>query len=544
MRNDFLIFALLSTLLISGIAYFLWPPFWWAFLLFGPLILLGFYDYFQTRNVIIRNFPILGRGRYIMEALRPKIQQYFIESNTDGKPISRIYREVIYQRAKQGLDTSPFGTQFDVYAEGYEWMNHSLAALDAHQLDQHPRVRVGGPQCTQAYSASILNVSAMSFGSLSKNAVQALNGGARIGNFAHNTGEGGISPYHQEPGGDLIYQVGTGYFGCRSEEGNFSPERFAERTADEQVKMIEIKLSQGAKPGHGGILPAGKNTPEIARIRHVQPYTSVISPPYHRAFSSPAGLLEFIQQCRELAGGKPVGFKLCVGRRSEFLSICKAIRDTGIYPDFITIDGGEGGTGAAPLEFSNSVGMPYKEGLAFAYDALVGFDLKKEIKLFASGKIITGFHLFRALALGADICNSARAMMMALGCIQALECNKNTCPTGVATQDPELVGGLVVADKKQKVANYHHDTVESLVELLAAAGLSSPDQVNRSHVWRRVSMVGTMRFDELFPYLPQGCLLEEDSVPESWRKDWLEASADSFLPKMTVTQGTDGLRKY
>ena len=530
MRNEFTIFALAGSGIIAAIAYFIWPPFWWAFLLFGPIVILGFYDMFQSKHAIMRNFPILGRGRYVMEEWRPKIYQYFIEADTTGTPLSRIFRSVVYQRAKKELDTTPFGTQLEVYEEGYEWMNHTIGALDAHDLDPHPRVVIGGPDCQQPYAASLFNVSAMSFGSLSKNAILALNGGAQIGQFAHNTGEGGISPYHIEPGGDLIYQIGTGYFGCRAPDGNFSPELYRERTASDQVKMVELKLSQGAKPGHGGILPAKKNTPEIAKIRSVEPGVSVLSPPFHRAFSDPIGLLKFIQQMRRLSGGKPIGFKLCIGRKSEFIAICKAMVETGIYPDFISIDGGEGGTGAAPLEFSNSVGTPFKEGLAFAYDALVGFDLKKHIKLIASGKVITGFHIFRALALGADATYSARAMMLALGCIQALECNKNTCPTGVATQRPELVKGLVAADKKVRVAQFHQETITAFVELLAAAGLTHPDQIDRKLIWRRVSMQGSLRYDELFPYVDTGSLLKASDVPEKWIKDWDAAQASSFLP--------------
>jgi glutamate synthase domain-containing protein 2 len=530
MRNEFLWFSFLSSAAITAIALLWWPPMWWAFVLFGPIILLGLYDMFQAKHAIMRNFPIFGRGRYVMEDLRPKIYQYFIESDTSGTPISRIFRSVVYQRAKQELDTSPFGTQLNVYEEGYEWMNHSLAAKDAHELDQHPRVRVGGPDCTQPYDASILNISAMSYGSLSKNAIRALNGGASIGQFAHNTGEGGISPYHEEFGGDLIYQIGTGYFGCRTEEGGFSADLFRQRTASEQVKMIELKLSQGAKPGHGGILPAKKNTEEIAAIRNVKPFTTVASPSFHKEFNTPIGLLEFIRQLRELSGGKPVGFKLCLGRRSEFLAICKAMVQTGITPDFITIDGSEGGTGAAPLEFSNSVGMPFKEGLAFAHDALVGFDLKDKIQLFSSGKILTGFHIFRALALGADACYSARGMMLALGCIQALECNKNNCPTGVATQRPELVKGLVVSDKKQRIANYHHETVKSFVELLAAAGMDHPAQIDRSQIYRRVNMKHSMRFDELFPYIVKGSLLKPETVPTFLKRSWDEADPQQFMP--------------
>ena len=528
MRNEFVLFSVIAILVVAGIGHFLWPPFWWIMILIGPLVLLGFYDMTQTHHAIMRNFPILGRGRYIMEEVRPKLYQYFIESDTNGAPISRIFRSVVYQRAKKVLDTTPFGTQLDVYAEGYEWMNHSIGALDAHELEPHPRTTVGGSDCKQPYQASLFNVSAMSFGSLSKNAILALNGGARHGEFAHNTGEGGISPYHQREGGDLIYQVGTGYFGCRGEDGGFSPEKFRKTVNIPNVKMIELKLSQGAKPGHGGILPAKKNTREIAAIRGVEPGTDVLSPPFHRAFHSPIGLLELLQQMRELSDGRPVGFKLCIGRRSEFVGICKAMVQTGIKPDFISVDGGEGGTGAAPLEFSNSVGMPFREGLVFAVDALTGFDLKKDIKVFASGKIITGFHLFRALAIGADATLSARAMMLALGCIQALECNKNTCPTGVATQRQELVAGLSVADKRVRVANYHRETMESFVELMAAAGLRSPSAINRTHIYRRVSLNEVRRYDEIFPPLSPGCMLHEETLPAGWASVWREARADRF----------------
>lgn len=528
MRNEFLGFSLVSILIVAAIGYLLWPPIWWIMVILGPIILLGLYDMTQDKHAIMRNYPIFGRGRYVMEDLRPKMYQYFIESDTNGAPISRIFRSVVYQRAKKVLDTTPFGTKLDVYAEGYEWMNHSIGALDAHQLNPDPRTTIGGADCRQAYAASLFNVSAMSFGSLSKNAILALSGGAKIGGFAHNTGEGGISSYHKDPGGDLIYQVGTGYFGSRASDGNFSPEAFKETASHPHVKMIELKLSQGAKPGHGGILPAKKNTPEIAKIRGVEVGTDVLSPPYHKAFQTPEGLLKFLAQMRELSGGKPVGFKLCIGRRSEFIGICKAIVKTGIKPDFIAVDGGEGGTGAAPLEFSNSVGMPFREGLVFAIDALRGFDLKKDIKVLAAGKIITGFHLFRALAIGADATYSARAMMLALGCIQALECNTNKCPTGVTTQNPELVAGLSVEDKRVRVANFHQETIESLVELMAAAGLERPEQINRSHIFRRVSLNDIRRYDELFPDLEPGCLLQEKTVPDQWKTIWAEGSAERF----------------
>jgi len=496
-------------------------------IIFLPLKILGFYDMFQTKHAIMRNFPILGRGRYVMEDLRPKIYQYFIESETDGMPISRIYRNVVYQRAKQQLDTTPFGTQLDVYGEGYEWMNHSIAAKSHHDIDHNLREKVGSPQCTQPYECSIFNISAMSFGSLSSAAIEALNGGAEMGGFAHNTGEGGISPYHLKFGGDLIWQVGTGYFGCRDLDGNFSPELFKANASRPEVKMVELKLSQGAKPGHGGILPAKKNTEEISKIRNVKKGTAVLSPPYHKAFNSPKGMLELLKKMRELSGGKPVGFKLCLGKKSEFASICKAMVETGIYVDFISIDGGEGGTGAAPVEFSNSVGTPLKEGLAFAYDTLVGFGLKKHIKLIASGKILTGFDMFRAYAIGADICYSARGMMLALGCIQALECNKNNCPTGVATQDPELVAGLVVSDKKFRVANFHRETLIGFIELLAAAGLNHPSEINRTMVNRRVSVHKSHTYNELFPEIKENSLLNAP-YPSEYESLMSYASADKF----------------
>lgn len=527
MRKLFIITSIVVTLLILLWAYF-WIDALFAFVIAGPLIFMGINDMVQTRQSIRRNFPLFGRLRYVFEDLRPKIQQYFVESDTDGAPINRNERSVIYQRAKKQIDTIPFGTQLDVYSEGYEWMTHSIAPFDHHKVDPNPRVIIGGSKCKQPYGASVFNVSAMSFGSLSGNAVEALNAGAKIGGFAHNTGEGGISPHHTNYGGDLIWQIGTGYFGARDDDGNFSPETFTKNAVRPEVKMIEIKLSQGAKPGHGGILPAKKNTPEIAAIRHIKPGTTVFSPPYHSAFTTPVELIKFVDKLRDLSGGKPVGFKLCIGKKSEFLGICKAMIQLNSYPDFITIDGGEGGTGAAPPEFSNFVGMPLLDALAFADDALHGFGIRNQMKLIASGKILTGFHIIRAMSLGADSCNSARAMMMALGCIQALECNKNTCPTGVATQDPVLVNGLVVDDKKVRVANYHKHTVDSFVELMAAAGLDHPDKINRTHVYRRVFMNMVKTYEEIYPPLPEGCLLEGGDSPIEYDAYMAKASAQAF----------------
>ncbi len=527
MRTKFVIASILVVLLIITTSFF-WPNALFSFIIVAPIIYMGVADMVQTKQSIKINFPLAGRLRYVFEDLRPKIYQYFIESDTDGAPINRNERSVIYQRAKKQIDTVPFGTQLNVYAEGYEWMTHSIAPKDFHKMDHNPRILFGGKDCKQPYESSVLNVSAMSFGSLSQNAILALNGGAKIGGFAHNTGEGGLSPYHLSPGGDVIWQIGTGYFGARTEDGKFSDEAFQKNAVQPSVKMIEIKLSQGAKPGHGGILPAAKNTPEIAAIRLVKAGTTVFSPPFHSAFSTPIELILFVKRLRDLSGGKPVGFKLCIGRKSEFLSICKAMVKLNTYPDFITVDGGEGGTGAAPPEFTNYVGMPLMDALDFVDNALRGFGIRKEMKLIASGKILTGFHILRAMALGADTTNCARAMMMALGCIQALECNKNTCPTGVATQDPYYMKGLVVEDKKVRVANFHKNTVESFVELLGAAGLTHPDQINRSHVYRRVFMNMVKTFEEIYPTIPEGSLLDMADSPIEFDDALRHSSAEQF----------------
>ena len=517
-------------LVIAVVGYF-WHPFWWIFVIVVPVFFIGVYDSMQRKHTIMRNYPLLGRGRYIMEALRPKIYQYFVESDIDGRPFDRKYRSIVYSRAKKQVDTNPFGTERDVYEIGYEWINHSLCAYSADKLESDPRVMIGESDCSKPYKASVYNISAMSFGSLSKNAVMALNGGAKIGGFYHNTGEGGLSQYHLHFGGDIVWQIGTAYFGCRDEDGNFSGEIFQEKAHHDSVKMIEVKLSQGAKPSHGGILPASKNTPEIASIRHIKPYKQVLSPCVHSAFSNPIEMMHFISRLRELSGGKPVGFKICIGRWSEFFAICKAMVKTGITPDFITVDGGEGGTGAAPLEFSDSVGNPMVDGVAFAFDALSGFGLKDKIKLIASGKIVTGFHVLRAMALGADLCNSARGMMFALGCIQALECNLNTCPTGVTTQDPALVRGLVVNDKKYRVANFHAETVESFLELFAATGLNDHREISRDLIYKRVSSERIMRYDELYPYIPPHSLID-NIPPEKYRIHLAEASEDTFAPNI------------
>ncbi len=514
-----------ASLAVVAAASAVWPQARWALVIVLPLIARGVADMLQTRQAIRRNFPLIGHGRYFLEMLRPEINQYFVESNGDGKPFSRNDRSVVYQRAKGELDTLPFGTQRDVYAVGYEWINHSLAPV--HPDPAVSRVTFGGPACTQPYSGSVLNVSAMSYGSLSKNAVLALNTGARLGGFAHNTGEGGLSPYHLEPGGDLIWQIGTGYFSCRTADGRFSLDEFTTRATLPTVKMIEVKLSQGAKPGHGGILPAAKLTPEIVAIRGVEPGKDVISPAAHTAFSTPTGLLQFVAQLREASGGKPVGFKLCVGKRHEFLGVVKAMLETGVLPDFITVDGGEGGTGAAPLEFSDSVGTPLNEGLSFVHNALVGAGVREHIRVIASGKVNTGFQIATKIALGADTCNAARAMMFALGCIQALRCNTNQCPAGVATQDPGLVRGLVVEDKSVRVARYHKDTVKSFLDVLGATGLETPAELKPWYVMKRVGSGEVRSYHEIYPITEPGSLLAAQ-VTGPLAEAWGRARADRF----------------
>lgn len=487
------------TLIICTI---IWPVY--GFMGIGIILVsIGLYDIFQTKHSVLRNFPILGHMRYLLEEIGPELHQYFVESNIDGKPIDRNHRGYIYSRAKLSNRTHPFGTELDVNQESFKWMQHSI--YPGELLTEAPRELIGGPECKQPYSASLLNISAMSFGALSKNAVSALNIGAKAGGFYHNTGEGSISKYHQH-GADIVYQVGTGYFGCRTHDGDFSPEKFKEQTARTEVKMIELKLSQGAKPGHGGVLPAAKNNKEIAEIRGVKHGTSVLSPPGHKTFSDAEGLLKFIQQLRELSGAKPVGFKLCIGSKQEFIDICEAMVKTNIKPDFITIDGAEGGTGAAPIDFTNYVGMPWEEALIFAVDTLRGYDLKKDIKIITATKIITAFDIIKALCIGADLCNSARGMMISLGCIQALKCNTNTCPTGVATSNPKLMRGLVVEDKWKRVKNYHEQTIHDFLSLLSASGCNSLDQLNRKLIFKKVNNE-ILSYEKLHPDVMTGAYL-------------------------------------
>jgi glutamate synthase domain-containing protein 2 len=527
MRKVFLVFTLTSLSIIALLTYINWKSIF-LLLIFLPLIVMGFYDMYQSKKSIRRNFPLLGRMRYLLESIGPEMRQYFFEGDLDGKPFNRLERSLVYQRSKKETDTTPFGTQLDLYQLGYQWINHSIRALPLTEIDHNPRVRIGSEHCTKPYEASLFNISAMSYGSLSKNAILALNTGAKMGEFYHNTGEGGLSPYHLDPGGDIVWNIGTGYFSCRDSEGKFSYDEYAKRAVLDKVKMIEIKFSQGAKPGHGGILPKEKVTDEIANIRIVSKGHDIVSPGYHSAFTTPLELMEFIKTLRTGSGGKPIGMKICIGNKSEFLSICKAMVETKTYFDFITVDGAEGGTGAAPQEYSDHVGMPLRDALAFVHDSLTGFGIRHQVKIICSGKIVTGFDIIKTLATGADLCNSARGMMFALGCIQALECHKNTCPTGVATQDPKLVKGLVPEEKSVRVFRFQQETVKSAMELMASAGLKHPDEVDRSVVSMRVDRTKIETFLETYPELENGCLLNEETVPKKLLYFWQKASPEKF----------------
>ncbi len=482
--------------LIVAVAAFVAPAALWALLVLGPLTLVYWRNIRQRQHTLLRIYPVLGNLRFLFERIRPELRQYFFESDLDGQPFNRRQRSIVYQRAKDVRQTVPFGMLTNSQAVGYEWLAHSL--FPAAVRDKELRVSIGGRRCRQPYSASIFNISAMSYGSLSQTAIQALSGGARLGGFAHNTGEGGVSPYHLAGGGDLIWQIGTGYFGCRDAIGQFSEELYKEQVAHSNIKMVELKLSQGAKPGHGGILPAAKNTPEVAAIRRVEPYTTISSPPGHSAFHDVFSLLVFVDKLRHLSGGKPVGIKLCVGSKTEFEELCQEMHTSRICPDFITIDGAEGGTGAAPLEFSDSLGMPLYDALAFAHSCLHHYGLRPEVSLLAAGKIITGVDILKALALGADSCYSARGMMFALGCIQALKCDSGRCPVGIATQDKSLYQGLDVADKRVRVANFHKHTIQATVELMEACGFRTLREVTPAKIFRRVDADTTRSFQDIY----------------------------------------------
>ena len=505
---------------------------WWALLLSAALLTVGLYDLLQKKHAVLRNYPISGHMRYIFESIRPEIRQYFLEEENARTPFSRAQRSLVYQRAKAESDKRPFGTQLDVAADGYEWINHSL---HPRQIASHDfRVDIGNAACTQPYSASVFNISAMSFGSLSANAILALNAGAKAGGFAHDTGEGAISVYHRQHGGDLIWEIGSGYFGCRDADGRFDPEKFASQAQDPQVKMIEIKLSQGAKPGQGGLLPASKITPEIAQARGIPMGQDCHSPAAHSAFSTPLEMVAFIQQLRDLSGGKPVGIKLCIGHPWEWFAMVKAMVKTGIVPDFVVVDGAEGGTGAAPLEFTDHVGVPLQEGLQLVHNTLIGAGLRSQVKIGCAGKVISAFDVVRMMALGADWCNSARGFMFALGCIQSLQCHSNRCPTGVATQDPSRQRALDPLSKAERVQLFHANTLKAVKEMVQAAGLEHPNDITGAHIVRRVSANKVQLLSRLLMQVHPEDLLKSDlqTLPAVFRYYWPVAQAETFACAM------------
>jgi len=524
--------ASLVLTVLSGVLALAHPGWWWGAAAFGALSLLGSLDLLQRKSTLRRNFPLLAHFRYALETIGPEIRQYFIQVDTDKVPFSREQRALVYQRAKHVNEVRPFGTLRNVYGGDYEWINHSLAPAEVRDHDF--RIVIGAER-RQPYSASVFNISAMSFGALSAAAIRALNGGAKRGGFYHDTGEGSISPYHREAGGDLVWEVASGYFGCRNDDGTFDPGRFAAQACDPQVKMIEVKLSQGAKPGHGGVLPAAKLSPEIAATRGVPLGRDCVSPARHSAFATPVELLQFVARLRELSGDKPTGFKLAIGHPWEWFGIAKAMLETGILPDFIVVDGAEGGTGAAPAEFVDHVGVPMREGLMLVHNTLVGLNLRERIKLGAAGKVVSGFDIARTLALGADWCNAARGFMFALGCIQSLSCHTNRCPTGIATQDPARWKHLDVPDKATRVFEFHDNTLRALRDLLCAAGLTHPDQLGPEHILRRVSPTEVRSLAALYRYMAPGELLDDRQLRHAvFREFWDEARGDAFMPPAHV----------
>lgn len=526
MRNLSFYFVFILTVVTLCAGYYR-SIYLWGLLVTLPLLMLGISDLIQSKHNLLRNYPIVGHFRWLFEKIRPQIHQYLVESNIDGRPFNRDDRTVVYERAKQEGGIKPFGTEIDVYSDDYRWVNHSITPRPYDK--ELYRLLIGNEQCSQSYSSSVLNISAMSFGSIGANAILALNKGAHVGDFAHDTGEGGISEYHKKYDGDLIWEIGTGYFGCRTDEGLFDEALYSEQANLDQVKMIELKLSQGAKPGKGGMLPGEKVTHEIAAARKVPAATDCISPPYHSAFTTPVELLEFISKLRKLSGGKPTGFKLCIGERFEFLAICKAMLETKIYPDFIVVDGAEGGTGAAPLEFSDHVGTPLHEGLLFVHNSLVGINLRERIKIGASGQIITGFGMALNMALGADWCNSARGFMFALGCVQSQKCHTDKCPTGITTQDPRRQRALVVEDKATRVVNFHQHTIWALGEMVSAAGLYHPTELCPRNICYRLGSTIIRTADRIYNFLQPGELLEGTDQP-GYREFWKMATSESFDP--------------
>jgi len=530
MFSRYSVFVGCILLCLVGLAVGLGGQGWWLLVVAGLLTAVGVHDLTQAHHSILRNYPVIGHIRWMAELVRPEIRQYLIEADEDAAPFSRSQRSLVYQRAKGHTGERPFGTLLDVYRDGYEYIAHSNRPAKSADPDTY-RITIGGDQCAQPYSASVFNISAMSFGALSANAIRALNTGAKKGGFYHDTGEGSISPYHREGGGDIVWELGSGYFGCRTEDGHFDPDRFAAQAKAEQVKMIEIKLSQGAKPGHGGVLPAAKVTPEIAETRGVPLGRDCVSPSSHSAFTTPLELMAFISQLRTLSGGKPVGFKLCIGHPWELMAIVKAMLQTGVRPDFIVVDGGEGGTGAAPTEFADHIGTPMREGLLLVHNVLVGAGLRDQIRLGAAGRIVSAFDIASVLAIGADWANAARGYMFALGCVQSLSCHTNHCPTGVATQDPHRQRALVVPDKAERVFQFHKLTLKALAEMLAAAGLEHPDELSAHHLVRRVSSTEVKQFSELHTFLAPRELIDAPAAGGFYHANWALADAASFAAR-------------
>ena len=536
--HRYLVYVLALVLLPVSLALAAhWPAWYWGVGLFAAMALIGTWDMLQRRSVLRRNYPVLAHFRYGFESIGPEIRQYFVQSDLEDVPFSRQQRQLVYQRARNVMDVVPFGTLRSTYAVDYEWINHSMAPTS---IPHHDFRVVIGAGCARPYSASVFNISAMSFGSLSANAIRALNKGAKMGGFYHDTGEGSISPYHRENGGDLVWEIGSGYFGCRDEQGRFSEARFVENANHDQVKMIEIKLSQGAKPGHGGVLPAAKVSAEISVTRGVPMGMDCVSPSRHSAFSTPVELLQFVARLRELSGGKPTGFKLAIGHPWEWFGIAKAMHETGLLPDFIVVDGAEGGTGASPAEFIDHVGVPMNEALILVHNTLVGLNLRDRIRIGAAGKVTSAFDIARTIALGADWCNAGRGFMFALGCIQSLSCHNDKCPTGIATQDPSRWRQLDPTDKAERVRNFHENTLRALRDLLGAAGLNDPSELGPEHILRRVSPIEIRSMATLYRYLAPGELLDRVPGHAVFREYWADARSDSFQPpaRIAALRGT------
>jgi glutamate synthase domain-containing protein 2 len=514
--------------IISLLASFYFQYLFFLVVIIGAITAVGWKDYFQKKHGVIGNYPLLGRFRYLLESIRPELRQYFWEADTEELPYSRNQRAMVYQRAKGELAARPFGSVNHMYMEDFSWLNHSMVPKHIHDKDF--RIEVGGGK--NKYSISVLNISGTSFGALSPPAIESLNTGAKIGNFAHNTGEGSISPYHIRGGGDLIWQVSTGYFGCRTKDGKFDPVKFSEKAQQSQVKMIEIKISQGAKPGHGGMLMAAKVTPEIANTREIEAYKDCVSPSSHSEFSTPIQLLEFVEKLRSLSGGKPVGIKMCIGHPWELIAIVKAMVETNKIVDFITVDGAEGGTGAAPVEFTDHIGSPLSDGVVFVDNALIGAGLREKVKIAASGKVVTAYDIIRLCALGADWVNMARPFMFSIGCIQARDCASSNCPTGVATMNPNRYRVIDVKQRAQRVANFHKNTLYAVAEMLESTGLPHPSELTRRYIVRRLSASQIRLEDQIYPKVEKGALLRKGKVEDPRLEVyWPRVTGKSFKPQ-------------